>query len=252
MQRLAAPLGAEGLEDADECNTFCTGKCGDEFLQGNEECDDGNQIDLDMCSNTCVMAECGDGIQQNYEPCDDGNDVEFDGCQPNCVVSPKLVFVTSKLYTGDMGGLAGADAECTKLANDAGVPGDFVAWLSAGLLGAKDRVKPAPVPYALRKGDIVAFDLVDLIDDTPLLHPIDQTETGGVPLASTTMTCNKSAVYTNTAGTGDVAQPQLDCASWTISRGVAVFGDSKATMKSWTDNCMDSCSASAPIYCVQQ
>lgn len=63
--------------------------CGDGIvqIQLNEECDDGNSINDDECSNECKIASCGDGIVQasNEETCDDMNDNEFDGCRSNCV-----------------------------------------------------------------------------------------------------------------------------------------------------------------------
>ena len=60
--------------------------------QGVEDCDDGNQVTTDACTNTCTVARCGDGIARTdlsegdsgYEACDDGNDVDTDACLSNC------------------------------------------------------------------------------------------------------------------------------------------------------------------------
>lgn len=37
--------------------------CGDGTLQPGEECDDGNRVDDDLCTNACTEARCGDGIR---------------------------------------------------------------------------------------------------------------------------------------------------------------------------------------------
>lgn len=62
-----------------------TTECGDGIVEGDETCDDGNDVDTDACTNDCQIAECGDGVVwQDVELCDDGNDVETDGCRNNC------------------------------------------------------------------------------------------------------------------------------------------------------------------------
>ena len=60
--------------------------CGDGVVEGEEACDDGNQVDDDACSNTCHVARCGDGVHQasQGEACDDGNDSDHDGCTQAC------------------------------------------------------------------------------------------------------------------------------------------------------------------------
>jgi cysteine-rich repeat protein len=51
-------------------------RCGDGFANGEEQCDDGNELDTDACLPTCVPAACGDGVVHNgVESCDDGNTV---------------------------------------------------------------------------------------------------------------------------------------------------------------------------------
>lgn len=58
--------------------------CGDGVVGSNEECDDGNGVDTDACSNTCKKAVCGDAKVQTGEACDDGNTNDFDGCRKDC------------------------------------------------------------------------------------------------------------------------------------------------------------------------
>jgi|GEM_PF-945215 cysteine-rich repeat protein len=83
----------------DVCNEFCAipNVCGDGVVDSpndagvNEECDDGNSVDDDSCSNSCTTTTetnfCGDGEVQSpndngqYEECDDGNSTDGDGCE---------------------------------------------------------------------------------------------------------------------------------------------------------------------------
>jgi len=59
--------------------------CGNNFREGSEECDDGNQIDTDGCTHFCKYAVCGDKfVQAGKEECDDGNTTPGDGCSPAC------------------------------------------------------------------------------------------------------------------------------------------------------------------------
>lgn len=61
--------------------------CGDGFLQAPEECDDGNLLNGDGCSDICLLEQaCGDGILQTGEECDDGNTVSGDGCSSACQI----------------------------------------------------------------------------------------------------------------------------------------------------------------------
>ena len=63
------------------------GDCGDGRVDGAEVCDDGNSVDSDTCSNSCLPARCGDGITQTGESCDDGNAVNTDACTNVCAAA---------------------------------------------------------------------------------------------------------------------------------------------------------------------
>jgi cysteine-rich repeat protein len=60
--------------------------CGDGAVASDEEeCDDGNDVDTDLCTAACTRARCGDGVVTNgSEACDDGNDVNTDACLVGC------------------------------------------------------------------------------------------------------------------------------------------------------------------------
>jgi len=58
--------------------------CGDGNLDEGEQCDDGNNNNLDNCRNDCTVPFCGDGIIDSGEQCDDSNNIDGDGCNSNC------------------------------------------------------------------------------------------------------------------------------------------------------------------------
>ncbi|MEE2786116.1 MAG: DUF4215 domain-containing protein [Myxococcota bacterium] len=71
--------------DNDACTNACNNaRCGDGIVGPNEECDDGNESDEDACTNACLNAVCGDGIVGPNEACDDGNENDADACTNAC------------------------------------------------------------------------------------------------------------------------------------------------------------------------
>ncbi len=75
--------GVESCDDGslngqpNKCNNLCTGItssiCGNSIVEAGEQCDDGNLIITDACTNTCRNAVCGDSIiRTGVESCDDG------------------------------------------------------------------------------------------------------------------------------------------------------------------------------------
>ncbi|MBW2294012.1 MAG: DUF4215 domain-containing protein, partial [Deltaproteobacteria bacterium] len=77
------------LIDGDGCSAVCVIEfCSDGVIQAGigEECDDGNLTNDDGCSSTCLLEFCGDAVQQASEQCDDGNTISEDGCSSLCVL----------------------------------------------------------------------------------------------------------------------------------------------------------------------
>lgn len=75
------------LVPGDGCDENCLFEvCGNAVLQVGEECDDGNTADFDGCSSLCELEFCGDGVVQPGEVCDDGNTVSGDGCSADCLL----------------------------------------------------------------------------------------------------------------------------------------------------------------------
>lgn len=70
------------------CRSNCKlAYCGEGVTDSGEQCDDGNTINNDSCTNTCQLAKCGDAFVQRSrgEFCDDGNNVNGDGCSADCL-----------------------------------------------------------------------------------------------------------------------------------------------------------------------
>jgi cysteine-rich repeat protein len=57
----------------------------DGVIDEGEECDDGNDVACDACSNSCKLVVCGNGhLDTPCEACDDGNKLDCDGCRGDC------------------------------------------------------------------------------------------------------------------------------------------------------------------------
>jgi hypothetical protein len=236
----------DGTESAD-CNADCTAsECGDDFVnvEAGEGCDDGNTSNTDECV-MCQLAVCGDGYVLNgVEECDDG-DADDNACNSMCVVPRRTVFVTSKVYNGNLMGLSGADAKCQERADTAMLGGQFKAWLSDGVTGPADRFDTDFAGFYVLVDDTpVAAGWADLSDGS-LLNAINMDEFG-VGMVDT-------SPWSNTDGVG---KPEFakHCLNWTSSSGgqQGPWGDSTAVNIEWT-SFFDAaaCSINAPLYCFE-
>jgi hypothetical protein len=67
-----------------------------------------------------------------------------------CIPDHKSVFVTAASYTGNLGGLAGANQICSMEASQAGLSGTYTAWLASSTTSAVSNAAPTaelqPVP----------------------------------------------------------------------------------------------------------
>lgn len=233
-------------ESAD-CDADCTeSACGDGVMNmaAGEVCDDGNMDNLDGCV-ACALASCGDGfVLPGVEECDDGNG-DDNACDSMCEVPRRTVFVTSTLFKGGLGGLAGADAKCQARAVAAMLDGNFQAWLSDGVAGPADRFeKEFAGFYELVDGTVVANGWADLSDGS-LQHAIDQDETGAGMV--------DAAPWSNTDVMG-APQFAKHCVNWTSSSAgqKGPQGYTMAIDEQWTLNIAEAaCSSDSPLYCFE-
>jgi cysteine-rich repeat protein len=239
------------FDDLDDCTNQCVlAACGDGIVQtGVEDCDDGNRETGDGCSPDCELEVCGDGVVAAHEVCDDGNAIDGDGCSVACQRDAYFVFVTSERYPGTFGGLNQADARCAERAAAAGLPGVFLAWLSAGNDTPMTRLAPSTLPYVLRDGSQIAKNWQDLTDSL-LLHPIDVTETGAPLMADG---CDpETAVWTATKPNGSSAGTDVQCVGWMFPLANGRAGDSSSINAGWTNGCNITCQTALRFYCFEQ
>jgi hypothetical protein len=118
------------------------------------------------------------------EPTDSGAPTPPDaGAAPpaiGCGTGVSRVFVTSTLYSGDLGGVAGADADCLAAANAQGLGGEWSAWLSDSNTAASAHIYSSPGGYVLLDGTVVASSFSALVSGS-LAHAIDLTELNASP-----------------------------------------------------------------------
>ncbi len=100
--------------------------CGDGTVGPDEDCDDGNTLDTDACTNACTSAICGDGIvRTGVEGCDDGNTDAGDGCSPTCELESCGDGQVQAGEQCDDGNADDTDA-CTSLCSEASCGDGFV------------------------------------------------------------------------------------------------------------------------------
>ena len=173
----------------------------------------------------------------------------------------KRVFVTEATFSGNLGGLGGADARCEEAAQAAGLAGSYRAWISGRTQSNQDaagRLSHATAPYRLVNGTAVANDWSGLTSGT-LLHAINLTETGNVVPQG-------SRVWTNTRPNGLAWDILRDCAlgsgpaTWTCDPNTVCpfesgkYGLAHATDGSWTgqEASNTACSSAYRLYCFEQ
>jgi hypothetical protein len=173
-----------------------------------------------------------------------------------CASGGARVFATSAGFTGNLGGLAGADKSCTSAAAAAGLGGTWNAWLSDASTSATNRIYKVTggAGYVLIDGTTIAPSFSALVSSsTPLLHPIDLTET------RSTIT-NGFEVWTGTDLGGST--PAGYCSgssggSWTSAAhsnsGTPFVGLTNQTNASWSDIYEQFCDyATERLFCFER
>ena len=96
--------------------------CGDGVINSGEECDDGNAVQSDGCTNNCTI--CGNGMTTAPEQCDDGNLIDDDGCDANCRTTAcgNGILTSGELCDdGNVTSNDGCDENCTPTACGNGI-----------------------------------------------------------------------------------------------------------------------------------
>ncbi len=152
--------------------------------------------------------------------------------------------------TGNIGGLAGADALCQVFADAAELPGTYKAWLSDQALSPATRFTKDG-KFVLADGPTVAESWDDLTDgelDVPIYHDA---------LGNTVTHEELEGVWTNTSidGTPISTEPYESCLNWTSSSSAysARAGHFLYTDHDWTEYPVElECDYLIHLYCFQQ
>jgi len=212
----------------------------------------------DSMSSTHMCAILQDGSMQCWGDDEFGQLGSDDSADTNNHTTPedfinpltcdadKYVFITSGQYNGDFGGLEGADALCQSLAEGAGLPGTYMAWLSDDTESPSSRfLNQATGDYKMTNDTVVANGWSQLVSGS-LLAAIRRTEND---------TDKTGEVWTNTTSSGTVDSTTNNCSEWSSTSGNAEVGAATQTDSTWTDAGLPSrpCSDSfRSIYCFQQ
>jgi hypothetical protein len=143
----------------------------------------------------------------------------------------------------DLGGLAGADAHCTSLAEAAGVTGKtWHAYLSTSDTDARDRIGSGP--WFNAKGEKIADDVASLHGDANNLTKQTALNEKGEVINGRGDTPNRHDILTGSNPDGTKVADQT-CGDWTMSgaEGAAMMGhsdraglDDSAAAKSWNSS----------------
>lgn len=155
-----------------------------------------------------------------------------------------MIFKSSRTYTGNLGGLAGADAECQELAVAAGLPGTWKAMLSDATESARSRIS---FMTFLRNGskniNVVALSSFSLwmsgrINSTIILDERDQPASGDV--------------WTGSSQAG-VALAGGNCNNWSSDSAELVGGVGRGEdLAQWLQHSDAACSEQRHLYCIDQ
>lgn len=269
------------LEDCDEgaantdtgaCRSDCMlNVCGDGHVHdGVEQCDlgDSNGPVYGGCDEACTINGCGDGeLDVGHEECDAGEENGLEepdedgtaGCGSDCGFAGRRLFLSSKLFTGNMGSRAGADLACQNMAEDALLPNpkQFRAILadSKGSPNTFLANDASGLPFIAPSGQVLATSYTELIDVGPGLG-VTATETGEL--------IKDALVWTNVGPFGDpfVTDPMGTCADWTSaepmrSARVGLNAVGAWDLPEWQDGhqwltfSTKSCEKWYQIYCVE-
>lgn len=174
-------------------------------------------------------------------PSDGSADAEPPG-QPDRKPSsdPKRVFVTSSEYTGDLGGLVGADEKCQAAADSVSLGGAWAAWLSTSTVDAIDRIEGGGPWVLVDRKTKVFNNRTNLL--TTSLRAIDRDERGkSVPLARAW------------AGTDHGRATADTCSNWTSSEFSTLDFGTTVDGMDWNMSMNPAgCSEQNPIVCFER
>jgi hypothetical protein len=160
---------------------------------------------------------------------------------------PLSVFVTGETFTGNLGGLDGADEKCQHAATLAGLYGTYRAWVSDSNGSPSTRFTYPNRNYALVNGALVAKDWADLTSGF-LRHAIDLTEVGAF------VATEQCTVWTDTDENGTLHDAHQECDGWSaVSTALGPISGNVGSINHWSTGCSGgSCAEMKRLYCFEQ
>jgi hypothetical protein len=194
-------------------------------------------------------AGCGgddDAGRSDAMPSGDAMVADAAGPGPDAALddTANYVFVTAMAFTGDLGGIDGADAICNDAAQFAALAGTYRAWLSTGTVDAIDRiadargwVRPDGLPFADRPSDIAAGKVYypPVVTEAETFPPVRE-------------------VWTSTTADGRFNRSTGDCDGWSSDDGELTGGNGTSVggPVAFTDNrgAVASCDTPRSLLCL--
>lgn len=166
-----------------------------------------------------------------------------------CSLHAKRVFISSDSYSGDLGGLSGADQSCQTLADSTVLSGTWKAWLSDSVNNVNDRFTHSTYPYILIDETTKIADDWTSLTTSGLLSMINKNEKNKI--------VSNSNVWTNTNNDGlsVYSNPIFICNDWNIKnkRITAIFGKNNLfTTAQWSNFGLATCNTQRRLYCFEQ
>jgi cysteine-rich repeat protein len=193
---------------------------------------------------------CGNGILEFIEECDDGNLVNEDDCSNNCF-KPRFAFLTNTSLPSNFGGIILADEICQREALQADLTGKFKAWISENTFESAPKVRfesenffgwyqlPSNPPILIAEGwkELVSEELANSISTNAFGSEMNIPE----------------FVWSGTFHDGSFIEDN-NCNNWTSDNGsdVAIIGSNESTTQ-WCDLQQEICTKNInkKLYCFQ-
>lgn len=209
------------------------------------------------CSSSDSGLTCGPGTHEDDGQCvahpgsADAGGSDATNSDASSSSGDKRVFVTRTTYTGDLGGLQGADQKCQTAADAFSIGGTWIAWLSDSSNHALDRIA-GNGPWLNLSGETI-FTNRAMLMTLPLAN-ISVQENGEA--------ASSSQVWTGTQTGGQ--QSTSHCDDWSRSNLLSggLYGEFETTGDSntndgptdtWTSSgFLSDCDNQMRLYCFEQ
>ncbi len=168
-----------------------------------------------------------------------------------CGSTSNTVFVTSTAYNGNLGGVAGANADCAAVASAGGLSGTYKAWVAVttGTDDPATTFTQSTIPYKEVGGTVIASNWAGLTSGT-LTNAITLNESGvsvGAGSVHTNVATNGTAYTSGSSATGN-------CLGFTTNSvsDQGNYGSTPSTTSTWTYGGSAVCTANYHLYCFRQ